>query len=258
MLTDLTKHELELLKLKHAFLEDTDPWYSKLKVEKLLEIRLKDQQIFRVPAANFENEDELSIIIPEAINKIDGINVKGVAIPLAFPEHTWCSLVIKNTPNGSLHIIYNNSSGKPLVEEKNYSTLLKVIAKTNSDFHLTDLQLTQQLEPNDSGAFTVDNLLALATMDGTYHMSKVNLQHALEVPADVIADGVRAKHISWLKNEGITVQAIKYENKEIAIQEAENLGEVEGNFEFDNNLKLITTDNINPDIGLMGGDTPYL
>jgi hypothetical protein len=106
----------------------------------------------------------------DVANKL--VNFKSAVIPLTLPEHNWAALVIKNTPNDSLQVIYNNSSGRPLVEEKNYVLLMKIIAKINSDFHLTDIQY-------NSDAFTVDSLITLAIGEDTYKMSKVELQESL-------------------------------------------------------------------------------
>jgi hypothetical protein len=105
---------------------------------------------------------------------------KSVVMPLSIEGNCWSGLVIKKQPDGSLQVIYNESRGKPLMSEKNAKSLIAAIMELHSEIQIFDIKCKQSDDTQASGAFTVNNLVKLATTN-TSNFHKKNFHDLLSV-----------------------------------------------------------------------------
>ncbi|WP_341790865.1 autotransporter outer membrane beta-barrel domain-containing protein [Rickettsia endosymbiont of Gonocerus acuteangulatus] len=114
----------------------------------------------------------------------------------------WTASVIRKDASGAAALYYNDPNGGPYTS----TLLLKAIRALRPDLQLRDLQIHQQSDGTSCGAFTAEDLVVLAEMNG----DELTLESARALLSNITdAQMLRNKHA------GIATQ----ENREHVIQE---------------------------------------
>lgn len=122
----------------------------------------------------------------------------------------WTASVIRKDASGEATLYYNDPNGGSYTS----TSLLKAIRTLRPDIQLRDLQVRQQTDNTSCGAFTAEDLVVLAEMNG----DELTLESARELLSNITdAQMLRNKHA------GIVTQ----ENREDIIQEDEDYFEDE-------------------------------
>lgn len=139
---------------KHLLILEHENFYSDIKLNKLLTILLPEAHIAQ--AIDLNNHLELEAAVANALE-----SNRTAVIPLHPSEKQWSSLIIKRNDDGKLLVNYSNVSGNPLVLENKAELIISYILQKSPEAIFVDLQ--RQIESNDNGARTIENIVAVVT-----------------------------------------------------------------------------------------------
>jgi tetratricopeptide (TPR) repeat protein len=168
-------------------------WYSEDDIRQTL--TLLAQGHFNVLAqTQFEHEDLLTDNFRQAINNVVETR-RTQLMPIHLHGNHWAGAVVRMQADYKIQIIYND----PLGEGSH--KLVTAVQNVASQVVIIDLKLPQQINGNDCGPFTVDNLIRLASsgnnLDGLDRDGIIKLR-ILQTPSDGSAIEIRTKHADLL------------------------------------------------------------
>ncbi|MES2215632.1 MAG: hypothetical protein V4485_06480, partial [Pseudomonadota bacterium] len=133
-------------------------------------------------------------LISSSANVIDSSG-RSLIIPIHTTDNHWTGMVIKRDPGCRIQVIYNDPTGKPLDYIIDVVTLIKrLTSMCEQDVSFIDIAYRQQLNENDGGPFTVENLWALGCAANTANLSRKDLWKLL--PDSSEAQSTRKVHAS--------------------------------------------------------------
>ena len=191
------------LSIKHQLILDNNSYYSDIKFNKLLEIKLKGEA-YVAPVTTFESPKKLTSTIKLCIKKVLEEDAIVAVIPLHPHSQHWSSLVIKQH-NKELFVMYSDSTGNPLIVQENAEAVIHCILEFSTKITIIDLQKTQR-KTNDNGSYTIENIVSLIKADP---LKTQDLKLAEE--------DAQNDHIQLLRDNGIPVADISQNNDNIIV-----------------------------------------
>lgn len=167
-------------------------WYEDQDIRGVLQSRLGNSS-YIAPAAH--NADDL---IRDVANAAIGEALAGrpALIPVNLGNNHWTALAIRRRPDGTLVVFYNDSFGGSAGGDGSESgKYLAAIKALLSDAQIIDLQVRQQSDGSSCGAFTAENLIALANLADS-QLTAEGARTELEKITD--AKAIRQLHLNAL------------------------------------------------------------
>jgi|GEM_PF-4954112 len=150
----LTQASVDEISNKHLLMLEHENFYSDVKLNKLLTILLLEAHI--APTIDFNDHLKLEAAFANALE-----SNRTAVIPLHPSEKQWSSLIIKRNDDGKLLVSYSNVSGNPLALENKAEFIISYILQKSHEAIFVDSQ--RQIESNDNGARTIENIVAVVT-----------------------------------------------------------------------------------------------
>ena len=177
-------------------------WYSDDDIRAVIKSRLGNS-VYIAPAV--PNNSEL-IRDAAAAALLEAQAGKTALIPVNLNNNHWTGIAIRTKADGDIIVFYNDSFGAPIggkgSESDQYIAAIKKILPTSE---IVDLRVHQQNDGSSCGAFTAENLIALAGL------SQVNLtpEAARELLGKINdARTIRILHLGSLQAKIITAAEI--------------------------------------------------
>lgn len=212
-------------------------WYDDADIRGVIKNRL-GTSVYIAPAV--PNSPELiKDVANAAVN--EARTGKPALIPVNLNGSHWTAIAIRAKATGELVVFYNDSFGSSFGGEGSESgQYIEAIRQIDPTAEILDLQVAQQNDGSSCGAFTAENLIALANIDQT------TLTHAKarELLAKITdAKAIRILHLNSLTS--IYNKIISKEEKELSKQLQENIETItEISFNEISNLNVITADRL--------------
>ncbi|MEM0143417.1 MAG: autotransporter domain-containing protein [Candidatus Parvarchaeum sp.] len=141
-------------------------WYGDDDIRAVIKSRLGDS-VYIAPAV--PNNSEL-IRAAAAAALLEAQAGKPALIPVNLNNNHWTGIAIRTKVDGNIIVFYNDSFGTPVGGESSESgQYIEAIKKILPNAEIVDLRVHQQNDGSSCGAFTAENLIALAGL------SQVNL-----------------------------------------------------------------------------------
>lgn len=134
-------------------------WYGDDDIRAVIKSRLGDS-VYIAPAV--PNDSEL-IRASAAAALLEAQAGKPALIPVNLNNSHWTGIAIRTKLDGNIIVFYNDSFGTPIGGEGSQSgRYIEAIKKILSTAEIVDLRVHQQNDGSSCGAFTAENLIALA------------------------------------------------------------------------------------------------
>jgi hypothetical protein len=204
-------------------------WYGDEDIRAVLQSRL-GASAYIAPAAHNDSEliDEIA-----ANAVVEAGKGKPVLIPVNLNNSHWVALAIRKNNDGNLIVFFNDSLGGGIggafSESSKYLSAIKAIAP---NAQIIDLMVHQQNDGSSCGAFTAENLIAIANLD----MSSLTAEAARAVLSKI--NDARAIRLLQLGNDSPLYQKL------VAIEEVASSVVVSDNIEALTSLTLNNISNL--------------
>jgi len=177
-------------------------WYGDDDIRAVIKSRLGDS-VYIAPAVPSNTELIKDVVAAALLEAQAG---KPALIPVNLSNNHWTGIAIRRKLDGNIILFYNDSFGTPVggvnSESGQYIEAIKKILPTSE---IVDLRVHQQNDGSSCGAFTAENLIALAGL------SQVNLtpEAARELLSKINdARTIRILHLGSLQAKIITAAEI--------------------------------------------------
>lgn len=177
-------------------------WYDDSDIRNVIRNRLGDS-VYIAPAVPSNTELIKDVVAAALLEAQAG---KPALIPVNLSNNHWTGIAIRRKLDGNIIVFYNDSFGTPIggvnSESGQYIEAIKKILPTSE---IVDLKVHQQNDGSSCGAFTAENLIALAGL------SQVNLtpEAARELLGKINdARTIRILHLGSLQAKIITAAEI--------------------------------------------------
>ena len=177
-------------------------WYDDSDIRNVIRNRLGDS-VYIAPAVP-SNTELIKDVVAAAL--LEAPTGKPALIPVNLNNNHWTGIAIRTKLDGNIIVFYNDSFGTSVGGESSESgQYIEAIKKILPMAEIIDLQVHQQNDGSSCGAFTAENLIALAGL------SQVNLTpEAARELLGKINDGrtIRILHLGSLQAKIITASEI--------------------------------------------------
>ena len=137
-------------------------WYGDDDIRAVIKSRLGDS-VYIAPAV--PNNSEL-IRASAAAALLEAQAGKPALIPVNLNNNHWTGIAIRTKADGNIIVFYNDSFGTPVGGEGSESgQYIAAIKKILPTAEIVDLRVHQQNDGSSCGAFTAENLIALASLN---------------------------------------------------------------------------------------------
>ncbi len=169
-------------------------WYDDQNIRDVITDRLGNN-VYIAPAAH--NVSELINDVAKAAI-LEAQSGKPALIPVNLGNNHWTALAIRKITDGKLIVFYNDSFGSNVGGENSESgKYLAAIREIVADAEIIDLQVRQQNDGSSCGAFTAENLIALAEL-ADEQLNAADAKAVLEKIKD--AQAIRLLHLNSLNS----------------------------------------------------------
>ena len=138
-------------------------WYGDDDIRAVIKSRLGDS-VYIAPAVP-NNSELIRVSAAAALAEVQA--GKPALIPVNLSNNHWTGIAIRMKADGNIIVFYNDSFGTPVGGESSesgqYIAAIKTILPTAE---IVDLRVHQQNDGSSCGAFTAENLIALAGQSG--------------------------------------------------------------------------------------------
>lgn len=177
-------------------------WYDDLDIRNVIRNRLGDS-VYIAPAVP-SNTELIKDVVAAAL--LEAQTGKPALIPVNLNNNHWTGIAIRRKLDGNIIVFYNDSFGTSVGGESSESgQYIAAIKKILPTSEIVDLKVHQQNDGSSCGAFTAENLIALAGL------SQVNLtpEAARELLGKINdARTIRILHLGSLQAKIITAAEI--------------------------------------------------
>ena len=212
-------------------------WYDDADIRGVIKNRL-GSSVYIAPAV--PNSPELiKDVANAAVN--EARTGKPALIPVNLNGSHWTAIAIRAKATGELVVFYNDSFGSSFGGSTSESgQYIEAIRQIDPLAQILDLQVAQQNDGSSCGAFTAENLIALANLDQT----TLTQDKARELLAKITdAKAIRILHLNSLSS--LYNKIVSKEEKVLSKQLQENIETItEISFNEISNLNLITNDRL--------------
>jgi uncharacterized protein with HEPN domain len=212
--TFLIEIKKQLLMLHNSFAKqipdtyknsDHDSWYTGDHIRELLLYWLHDEHYTVSALTVFNNSDLLHTNTVAAVNA--AVAGQTVVMPIHLHGNHWVGAIVRRQADGIIQVIFNNSLGHSIELEPNALAFVQniqaaVAQNDGSTPNIVDLCFIQQQNGDDCGAWTVDNLVRLATTQNLDDLSRDEIIQAahLQQTGNGNAYDIRTTHNLVLEN----------------------------------------------------------
>ena len=196
-------------------------WYSDDDITRVLQHQLPEDLYRVMPIIELEHEGVIDNVHQAIIDATTNNMV--VVMPLQLYGNHWAGVVFRNIDN-VLHVIYNAPRGHSIELHQNAVNLIEAVtgmanALGFQNLMFRDLRFMQQLNDDDCGPYTVDNLIRLAHSN-IGNFSDDQLRNILRQPDPVNqAHTLRSEHHLILLQHQQNQLAQQLNNLEIVEQQ---------------------------------------
>jgi hypothetical protein len=163
---------------------DHDSWYTGDNIRDLLHYYLDEEYYTVLAPTVFDNSDLLHANTVAAVNT--AVAGQTVVMPINLHENHWVGAIVRMQADGQIQVIFNNPLGHNIELEPNavafVQNIQSAIAQNNGSApNIIDLHFHQQQNGDDCGAFTVDNLVRLATTQNLDNLSREEIMETADL-----------------------------------------------------------------------------
>ena len=177
-------------------------WYSEDEVRDLLTSELNDAAGYGVIAqTQMEHQDMLIDNVMNAIEMTLGNRV--AVMPIHINGNHWIGAVFRRQNDGTLQVIVNDPMGHSIQQHPYAWRLITAVTAIDSEATIVDLAVRQQLNDDDCGPFTVENLINLARADHLDYLSReqIIIQGLLPQTGGGSAQDIRRQHVNIINRD---------------------------------------------------------
>ena len=183
---------------------DTNSWYNDNHIHRLLNYYLPETQDYTVITPFIFNENNIHIYTAQAVQA--AMTGQVVAMPINLSGNHWVGAVMwVEQESQTLRVIYNDPLGHGIQEDAHAIYFMEQLTAHTSTLNMqldpSDTQVQQQTNYNDCGAFTTQNLIALA--QAVQQNRSLNNEEAMQILQQV-GEGttIRQEHNNILQYLG--------------------------------------------------------
>ena len=190
-----------------GLIEAQTEWYTEDRMREILNFFLNQDEYAVIAQTQFEHTGILSANINEAVGA--AMTGRIAVMPINLHNNHWVGAVIRRQNTGEIQVVYVDPMGNSLENESNvgvFREALQLVTRALNPDHpvpvINILRVIQQINGNDCGPFTVDNLINLARAQLDNLTPEQIAQH-INVPVTREADILRIEHSEIFSRSGI-------------------------------------------------------